>query len=154
YNYSIDACHILKNLGIDFQYTIIGGKDSEELQFQIADLDLENNIQLLGQLSFTEVQKQIQTADVLLLSSVEEGIANVVLEAMQLGVLVLSTDCGGMNEVITNKVNGFLVPVRNPEKIATALQDIASISTKEKEAITMEAKRTIERQHTSSKMID
>src|SRR5690606_4074109 len=154
YKYAIDACHILKNSGINFQYTIIGGKDSEELQFQIADLDLENNVKLLGKLPFTEVQKYMQDADVLLLSSVEEGIANVVLEAMQLGTLVLSTDCGGMNEVITHGVNGFLVPVRNPEKIATALQHITNLGLEEKEAIKKEAENTIKNQHSSTKMID
>jgi len=154
YDDAIDACCILKKSGINFQYTIIGGKDSEELQFQIADLNLENNVKLLGKLSFSEVQKHMQDADVLLLSSVEEGIANVVLEAMQLGTLVLSTDCGGMNEVITDGENGFLVPVRNPEKIATALQHITNLGLEEKEAIKKEAENTIKNQHSSTKMID
>ena len=154
YNYAVDACHILKKSGINFHYTIIGGKDSEELQFQIADLQLENIVQLVGQLPFTEVQKLMQTADVLLLSSVEEGIANVVLEAMQLGTLVLSTDCGGMNEVITHGVNGFLVPVRNPEAMAVALQKIENLSKEEKDNIISEAKNTIKNQHSSTKMID
>lgn len=154
YNYAIDACHILKKLGFNFEYTIIGGKDSEELQFQIADLQLENNVKLLGQMPFTEVQKQIQIADVLLLSSVEEGIANVVLEAMQLGTLVMSTHCGGMNEVITHGVNGFLVPVRDSENMAEALQQIANLSTEERDTIIEAAKNTIENQHTSSVMIN
>lgn len=154
YNYAIDACHILNELGFAFEYTIIGGKESEELQFQITDLHLENKVKLLGQLPFSEVQKQIQAADVLLLSSVEEGIANVVLEAMQLGTLVLSTNCGGMNEVISNGVNGFLVPIRYPEKIAETLQIIVNLSRQEKDTITTEAKMTIEKQHASSLMIN
>src|SRR5690606_29964424 len=57
YNYAIDACHILKHLGLNFEYTIIGAKDSEELQFQIADLQLENKVRLLDKLPFSEVQK-------------------------------------------------------------------------------------------------
>lgn len=154
YNYAIDACYILKKSGFEFEYTIIGGKESEELQFQIADLQLENNIQLVGQLPFSEVQKQIQTADILLLSSVEEGIANVVLEAMQLGTIVVSTNCGGMNEVITNGENGFLVPIRNPEKIAETLQKIANLSRQEKDTIINTAKMTIEKHHASYQMID
>lgn len=154
YHYAIDACHILKNSGINFQYTIIGGKDSEELQFQIADLQLEKSLQLLGQLPFVEVQKLMQTADVLLLSSVEEGIANVVLEAMQLGTLVLSTDCGGLDEVIQDGVNGFLVPIRNPEAMAVAIQKIQGLSKEEKQKIIAAAKETIENRHTASKMVE
>lgn len=154
YNYAIDACHILKKSGCVFEYTIIGGKESEELQFQIADLQLEHNVKLLGQLPFSEVQKQVQVADVLLLSSVEEGIANVVLEAMQLGTLVLSTNCGGMNEVISNGVNGFLVPIRYPDKIAETLQIIVNLSTEDRNSIQEAAKNTIENQHTSSNMVN
>ena len=58
---------------------------------------------------YLTVKELIKNADILLLSSVEEGIANVVLEAMALGTLVVSTECGGMNEVIKNNENGFLV---------------------------------------------
>src|SRR5690606_5136406 len=153
YDDAIDACCILKKSGINFQYTIIGGKDSEELQFQIADLNLENNVKLLGKLSFSEVQKHMQDADVLLLSSVEEGIANVVLEAMQLGTLVLSTDCGGMNEVIQDGKNGFIVPVRDPESMAAALQKIYVLADSQKEDIRVAAQATIQQNHSLEKMV-
>jgi len=60
--------------------------------------------------------------DVLLLSRVEEGNANVVLEAMAVGLPVISTDCGGMREVVSNGETGWLVPPRNPAAIAKALE--------------------------------
>jgi colanic acid/amylovoran biosynthesis glycosyltransferase len=84
---------------------------------------------------------------------VEEGIANVVLEAMQLGTLVLSTDCGGMGEVIKDGVNGFLVPIRNPEAMAAAIQKIQELSREEKEKIIAAAQETIENRYTTTTMV-
>src|SRR5690606_11344820 len=92
-------------------------------------------------------------ADVLLVSSVTEGIANVVLEAMQLGTLVVSTNCGGMAEVINDGINGFLVPIRQPEKIAETLKNTVSLSREEKDVMIDEAKKTIANQHTSVRMV-
>lgn len=153
YHDALDAMKLLKNAGLDFEYTIIGGKDSEELQYQVADLKLKKEVQLLGLLPYSEVQKRMQVADVLLLSSVEEGIANVVLEAMQLGTLVVSTNCGGMSEVIHHGDNGFLVPIRDPERMANAILDLSQLSEEQKETIIENAKQTIAAQHGQKQMI-
>lgn len=153
YHYALDAVKILQEQGIQIKYTIIGGKDSEELEFQKADLGLENVVELTGNIPFLEVQKMMCNSDLVLLPSVEEGIANVVLEAMQIGTLVLSTDCGGMNEVIEDKKNGFIVPIRNPQKMAQAVAEIMTLSENEKQKIISEAKKTIEKNHTETKMV-
>ena len=153
YHYALDAMSLLKSEGVAFEYHIIGGGDSEELLYQVGDLELEQEVTLLGALPFKEVQKRVQMADVLLLSSVEEGIANVVLEAMQLGTLVLSTECGGMREVITDGTNGFLVPIRNPRKIADALKDILELSQMEKDVIIESAKNTISQRYSEAQMV-
>ena len=96
---------------------------------------------------FAEIITEIQQADILLLPSLEEGIANVVLEAMALGTIVLSTNCGGIEEVITHGKNGFMVPVRNPEAIAENIKKIALLSEKERIEIRKKARTTIEKQH-------
>lgn len=153
YTYAIDAVKILVSHGVNVKYTIIGGQNSEELLFKIKNYQLENNVVLLGNIPFSEVQKMMINADLLLLPSVEEGIANVVLEAMQLGTVVLSTNCGGMNEVIQHKKNGFIVPVRNSQKIADAVMEIVQLSENEKSNIISNAKATINKNHTEDKMI-
>ena len=56
--------------------------------------------------------------------SIEEGIANVCIEAMFCKLLVVSTNCGGMSELITNGETGYLVPTRNPEAIAKSIKAI------------------------------
>lgn len=153
YTYAIDAVKILVSHGVNVKYTIIGGQNSEELLFKIKNYQLENNVVLLGNIPFSEVQKMMINTDLLLLPSVEEGIANVVLEAMQLGIVVLSTNCGGMNEVIQHKKNGFIVPVRNSQKIAEAVMEIVQLSENEKSNIISNAKVTFNKNHTEDKMI-
>ncbi len=125
YTYALDSASLLKIAGVDFQYTIVGVGSNEELIYKRSQLELENEVLFLKNLSFAEVIESIRQADVLLLPSVEEGIANVVLEAMALGTLVISTNCGGMNEVIVDNENGFLVPIRNSEAMASALKRIS-----------------------------
>ena len=153
YNYALEACKALKDSSFKFEYHIIGAKDSEELVYLVDSYDLQKDVILLGNKPFEEAQKMMQSASVLLLSSVEEGIANVALEAMQIGTIVLSTDCGGMNEVIENGQNGFVVPIRNPQKMAESLLKIAQLSIEEKHAIIEKAKATIHHQHMKEKMI-
>jgi glycosyltransferase involved in cell wall biosynthesis len=147
YTDALDACALLKKENFDFQYALIGVGDDEELIFQKAQLDLEKEVVFKKSIPFKEIITEIQQADILLLSSLEEGIANVVLEAMALGTIVLSANCGGIEEVINHGENGFMVPVRNPEAIAEKIKTIALLSEKEKFEICKKARATIEKQH-------
>jgi glycosyltransferase involved in cell wall biosynthesis len=55
-----------------------------------------------------------------------EGLSNAALEAMACGLPVVTTDCGGMPEAITDGVEGFVVPLRDPHAMAKALSALAS----------------------------
>lgn len=153
YHYALGACHILKQRGIQFNYTIVGGAGDLELLYQVRDLGLEMEVTLLPHKPYEAVKQLIKDASVLLLPSVEEGVANVVLEAMALGTLVLSTNCGGMAEVIESEVNGFLVPIRNPDAIARKLIHIMELSKIDKQHITAEALDTVNKKHQMDVMI-
>lgn len=153
YTYALRSMKLLKEMKIDFHYTIVGVDNDEELMYQKSQFELENEVTFIGKMSFEEVLKNIKSADVLVLSSVEEGIANVVLEAMALGTLVVSTDCGGINEVIINNENGYLIPIRDPESMANTLFKVSDLSSANYQNITCAARRTIEKQHSHEKMI-
>ena len=153
YQFSLDTMRILKDINVPFQYTIIGAKDNEELQFQRAQLELEKNVTFLGTVAFDKVKQLISEADLLLLPSVEEGIANVVLEAMALGTIVASTNCGGMAEVIEDEVNGFIVPVREPQAMADKILKYAKLNVIEKEQIINAAYDKIKQQHSNERMV-
>ena len=153
YTYALNSAYLLKVSGVDFQYTIVGVGNNEELTYQRSQLELEKEVLFLEKLSFKEVIQSIKNADVLLLPSVEEGIANVVLEAMALGTLVVSTNCGGMNEVIVDNENGFLVPIRNSEAMASVLEGISKLPLPTYQKMITRARNTIEEQHNQEKMV-
>ena len=124
------------------------------MAYQIEDLGLQKNVKLTRALPFEYVQEQIKHSNVLVLPSVEEGIANVVLEAMTTGTLVVSTDCGGMDEVIEDGVNGYLVPVRDSKVLAEKLQHVMTLPDDKKGSVIANAKATIEKQHQSKHMVE
>lgn len=153
YTYALDVCATLQDRGIDFQYTIIGIDKEEELLFQRNQLNLKEKVVFKNNMPFEEVKNEIQSADILLLPSTEEGIANVVLEAMALGTLVVSTNCGGMEEVLQDGINGYVVPVRDPEAIVKALEKAMRLSQQEYQIMTEKARQIIESQHTEALMV-
>lgn len=125
YEYALLAMRRLKDAGIPLRYQVIGqGPEEQRLRYTLHDLALEPQVELLGQQPPEVVRAKLQQADAFLLSSLSEGIANAALEAMACGIPVVATDCGGMREAISDGVEGFVVPLRQPEAMAQALQKL------------------------------
>ncbi|WP_178984753.1 glycosyltransferase family 4 protein [Winogradskyella helgolandensis] len=122
YETALDAIALLKDKGYHIHYTIIGPDEfTEPILFQCHQLKLVDDVALVGAMSQTELIPFLQQFHGMLLPSLKEGIANVVLEAMALGLPVVSTDCGGMAEVVIPNETGWLVPVRDAEAMADAV---------------------------------
>ena len=114
YQYSISAISKLKKINKDVHYVIITKNSiSEEILYQIDELSLENNVEIVHPDSQEEVYKIMNESDCFILPSVQEGISNVVLESMAVGLPVVSSDCGGMKEIINNGVNGSSACIPN-----------------------------------------
>ena len=77
-------------------------------------------------LSHDAMLREMQNHDVLVLPSLFEGFGLVILEAMAQGVPVITTDQTAGPDVIQNEVDGFIVPIRSAEAIATKLDLLAS----------------------------
>lgn len=153
YRVALDAIFRLRERGIPFFYTIVGVSENEALIFQRKQLGLENEVHFLDTLAFNEVRDAIQQADVLFLPSLKEGIANVVLEAMALGTLVVSTDCGGMAEVVIPNETGFLVPNRDAQAMTNALMEVAQLSLMDYQNLTSNARLFVEQHHNEDHMV-
>lgn len=104
---------------------IIGsGPDEAKLRSQIDDKLLDNNVFLLGQLPHNELAKQIKDADIFILNTGYEGFSHQILEAMALGVPVITTNVGGNPEIIENGVSGILVEYNNKTEIKNAILNL------------------------------
>ncbi len=143
----------IQQQGIDFHYTIIGAKGVEELEYQRSELNLIDQITFLDRVPYEEVLDKMQQAHIVLLPSVEEGIANVILEAMMLQKLVLTTNCGGMEEIVKDRQNGFVVPIRNPQQMSEKIMQISELSPSQIKEITTQARITIETINSEQKMV-
>ncbi len=144
YQYSISAFANLKKINNDIHYLIITKNHiSEEILYQIDDLSLENNVEIVHPDSQEEIYKIMNESDCFILPSVQEGISNVVLESMAVGLPVVSSDCGGMKEIINNGVNGFYFPARNSIALEKLLLRVMNLGVKEREKIILEAKKYI-----------
>ena len=148
YEYALDALHILKKKGIPFTYTLIAeGETPASIIFQLHQTGLTEHVHIINGTSHSEVLKQIEQHEVLLLTSVEEGIANVAIEAMCVGTLVVTTDVGGMKELVQNRETGYIVPPRDIHAISGALIDINKMNQQERFDLAMRAKKKIKAKH-------
>jgi glycosyltransferase involved in cell wall biosynthesis len=95
------------------ELNILGdGEERERLIALIEELDLQKNVNLIG--NVLDTSKWYREADLLVLSSISEGFANVIVEALAHGVPVVSTDClSGPREILNKSSYGSLVPVGN-----------------------------------------
>ena len=153
YQYSISAFAKLKKIDRNIHYSIVTKNCiSEEILFQIDELSLNNNIEIVYPDSQENVYKIMRESDCLILPSVQEGISNVVLESMAIGLPVISSDCGGMKEIINYGRNGFYFPVRDSIALEKLLLKVMNLGIKERGRIIRQGEEYIN-QNFNSKLI-
>ncbi len=85
----------------------------------------QDNVEFVGTLPQDKLAALMSDSHVMVLPSIEEGLALVQAQALACGCpLISSTNTGG-EDLFTDGVEGFLVPIRSPEAIATRLQQLA-----------------------------
>jgi glycosyltransferase involved in cell wall biosynthesis len=95
------------------------GQLEQELKEQAAQLGIENNILFLG--FRDDVHRLLQAMDVFVMSSLSEGLPVSILEAMASRTPVVSTDVGGIPEVIIHNETGYLMKSGSAESLAEGL---------------------------------
>jgi len=127
----IRACGLLTEGGKPLQCEIIGeGPLENELRAQIEQLDLQNRAALSGAKPQREVRQRFAAASVFVLPSVvdpEGGIDNlptVIMEAMATGLPVISTNIGGIPEMVVENETGFLVQPGDAAALAGAIEKL------------------------------
>jgi len=100
------------------------GSLRDRLAWRARENGLEQAVEFLGHRD--NVRGVFEAADVVVLTSVEEGLPNALLEAMAHGLPVVATDVGGNREVVEHEATGLLVPPADRDAVAQALVRLLS----------------------------
>lgn len=102
------------------------GKEHAETKDRL--LKLKDELGLLNEVFFLgerhDALDLLSAMDLFVLSSIHEGIPLVILEALYLGIPAISTDVGGISEVITNNMDGLLVPAKDCGSLGYAITEL------------------------------
>jgi glycosyltransferase involved in cell wall biosynthesis len=114
---------ILVDREIPVRFDIFGeGNEYQSILFAIYDMDLQQYVQLHRRISPAELRNRFQEADVFFLSSLNEESPLETLEAMGCGLPVVTTTSARINEIITDGLEGLIVPIMDPLSAADALE--------------------------------
>ncbi|WP_205956581.1 glycosyltransferase [Pantoea stewartii] len=125
---AVKASAMLKQRGGQFQYTIIGNGDQDKMMRDfIANESMQDCVTMPGFKPQEEIRKALSDADIFLLPSKTaadgdmEGIPVALMEAMAVGLPVVSTFHSGIPELIENNVSGWLVKEDDADALADTL---------------------------------
>jgi len=122
----LEACGILSSWNIDYSVTLLG--DGAYFRDMVALADrtgISDRVMFIGHMPRQELGAYYRAADILCVPSLDEPLGNVVLEGLISGCLVLGSEVGGIRFILTNGVDGYLVPPGDPVKLAEKFRFIS-----------------------------
>ncbi len=124
----VEAANLLGARGIRFRIDVVGdGPLRPQLERRASDLQLDGRMRFRGALTHPQVREAYERATVFALAcrrtakGDQDGLPVAIVEAMSVGVPVVSTPVGGVPEVVTDGVSGLLVSPDDPEAMADAV---------------------------------
>ena len=109
----------------DILLLIVGsGPEKEKIEVLITQSKLSAYIKLINGLPKKELLEYLKAADLFVLNTSYEGFSHQILEAMSIGIPVITTNVGGNPEQITDKENGLLVSYDNISELTTAIETL------------------------------
>lgn len=153
FKYLVEACgFVKKRFDFPFLCRIIGdGRERQELIDLIDKLDLGIEVRLLGAMEQASVLKTLKSSDLFVLPCVvassgrRDGIPVALMEAMALGLPVVSTTVSGIPELVKDG-SGILVDPGDPESLASAIGIIAAYDRTKRESMGGRGRSIVERE--------
>lgn len=102
--------------------SLLGGGDSTEIEKLVSKLNLDSNIDFIGEVS--NVQDYLNKANVFMLISNYEGFPISIIEAMKTGLPVIASDVGGVCKAVIDEQNGYLIPRKDIAALQTRLKNL------------------------------
>jgi colanic acid/amylovoran biosynthesis glycosyltransferase len=142
----IDALARLRREGAEVRSTFIGsGPFEAELRTASAEAGVADLIEFTGALAPSAVAARLRTADVFCLPSFAEGLPVSIMEAMAVGVPVVTTYISGIPELVVNADTGWIVPAGDAEALAVALR--SAIGSPDRDSIVRRARDAVVAAH-------
>jgi glycosyltransferase involved in cell wall biosynthesis len=156
----IRASYEMKRRGLTHNLVIIGdGPQRPELEGLIDSLGLRDTIRLPGYCSPSDVQRAFREADVFVLPvvwdpilNIPEGVPVALMEAMAVGLPVVSARTAGIPELIDDGISGFLAKPGDSTDLATVINRLFKLSDSERAKITQAAREKIVADHDIEKL--
>lgn len=118
--YFIKAAEIVKKQNKMTKFYIVGsGEDKKKLEILVKEKKMEDSIEFMG--FRADVQNIMSQVDLIVLSSLWEGLPLTPMEAFSVGKTIVATSVDGTVEIVKDKENGYLVEPRNSEELANAI---------------------------------
>ena len=97
------------------------GPDRARLERHALELGLNGRVRFVGSVPRAEVLEALAGAQALVISSDWENFPHTAVEALALGTPLIATAVGGVPEIVSDGVNGLLVPPGRPDALAAAI---------------------------------
>lgn len=121
----IEAIKKIPSSDPESHFLIVGEGDfRKDLELQIQSLGLEKRITLAGHQDRDTVYSIVKSSDIFIMPSRYEGTPIALLEAAALGIPIVSSNVGGIPELVSNDVHAILVPPNQPDGLAVAIQKL------------------------------
>ena len=112
-----------KASGVPVRLSVIGdGNERDSIERQISNLNLKDEVELLGSRSSLEVRDALRKTDVCVLASLMEGLPVTLLESFSQGVPVIAPRVAGIPELVVESENGWLFTPGNWEDLASCIK--------------------------------
>ncbi|MCK4553923.1 glycosyltransferase, partial [Candidatus Parcubacteria bacterium] len=121
--YLIQATKLIIDAGAKIKIIIIGeGEERKNLEDLITQINLKNTVLLSGRID--NAAELLRGFDIFCCSSVKEGFPYAILEAMQAGLPIVSTNVGGISDMISDRKNGLLAEAKNSQNLAKKIIEL------------------------------
>lgn len=104
---------LVEDYGLDIFLVLVGdGEERKKLEHLVSEYNLSNKIFFMGNVNYDFLPYIYNAADIFLLTSFREGTPMVLLEAMSVGLPIISTDVGGVNELLEKYKDSVVITER------------------------------------------
>jgi glycosyltransferase involved in cell wall biosynthesis len=122
------ALHSLLSQGLQLEWRCVGQGPAERALKDLAEtLKISESVKFMGYVQHgPDLFQLYRRADIFVLPSFHEGIPNAILEAMAHSMPIVTTNVGSLGRVITDGIEGILIPAGEPRMLADAISRMAT----------------------------